>query len=81
MNRSTDIIKDIVTEEGHNIKLWRETQYKAGGLETNFFVDVKEQGHLIMREPYQTLNDALDKYYSLIGSALKYGQSLHRVRL
>ena len=81
MNRSTDIIKDTVTEEGHSIKLYRETQYKSGGLETVFYVDVRENGYLILREPYPSLDQGLDKYYSMISSALKYGQELHRVRL
>jgi len=81
MNRSTHVIKDTATEEGSNIKLWRETQYKGNGLETVFFVDLRDQNGLIMRQPYPNLNEALDKYYSLVGSALKYGQELHRVRV
>lgn len=81
MNRSTHVIKDVVTEEGHSIKLWRETQYKDNGLETVFFVDMRSAGALVLRQPHKELNEALDHYYGLIGSALKYGQQLHRVRL
>lgn len=81
MNRSTHVIKDVVTEEGHNIKLWRETNYTKNGVHTDFYIDIREQGHLIMRQPYASLNEALDHYYSLISSALKYGKELHRVRV
>lgn len=81
MNRSTHIIKDTATEEGHSIKLWRETQYNNNGLETTFFLDYRDKGGLIMRQPYKTINEALDHYYSLVSSALKYGQECHRVRI
>lgn len=81
MNRSTHVIKDTATENGSNIKVWRETQYKGNGLETTFFVDLYSQGGLVMRQPYNSLNEALDHYYGLVASALKYGEELHRVRV
>lgn len=81
MNRSTHVIKDTATEQGANIKVWRETQYKGNGLETTFFVDLRTDQGLVMRQPYGSLNEALDHYYGLVSSALKYGEELHRVRV
>ena len=81
MNRSTHVIKDTATENGSNIKVWRETQYKGNGLETTFYVDLRTEQALVMSQPYGSLNEALDHYYSLVASALKYGEELHRVRV
>lgn len=73
MNKCTHVIKKAKIDTGEIIKIWRETQYRDGVLKTTFFVDIREDDALTMRQPYEQLNEALDKYYKLAISACMCG--------
>lgn len=70
-------IKTAITLTGDGkIKLWRNNY---GYLQTVFFLDVYKDGALWTRQCYDTLNDGLDAYYSMVSAAFKTGHSLERV--
>lgn len=81
MNKSTHTIRQCTVSTGDTIKLWRQTTYQSSGLHTDFFVDVYKEGGLWLRQNYDSINEGLDHYYSLMEAATRLGYSVARSSL
>lgn len=74
-----ETIKEVKTsDETRKIKLWRATYSSHSANVAVFFCDTVYDNSLTARECFNTFDEALDWYYSLINNCYKVGYVLKR---